>query len=192
MENRLYVGNLPFSATDEELKQAFSAHGTVTEVALISDRVTGRSRGFAFVTMSSPDEANAAVSGMHGKDFGGRSLTVNIARPRDERGGGGGGGVTRILAGSGIAIDNIIVEASVNQAIVVDAIAAATRTCDRVSTEAGGNDCIGFVEDAITIAARIADQCIVAKPHINDASALVVDALIEAGSCSIVSGIPSG
>jgi len=93
MENRLYVGNLPFSATDEELKQAFSAHGTVTEVALISDRVTGRSRGFAlFVTMSSPDEANAAVSGMHGKDLGGRSLTVNIARPRDERGGGGGGG----------------------------------------------------------------------------------------------------
>jgi len=92
MENRLYVGNLPFSATDEELKQAFSAHGTVTEVALISDRVTGRSRGFAFVTMSSPDEANAAVSGMHGKDFGGRSLTVNIARPREERGGGGGGG----------------------------------------------------------------------------------------------------
>ena len=92
MENRLYVGNLPFSATDEELKQAFSAHGTVTEVALISDRVTGRSRGFAFVTMSSPDEANAAVSGMHGKDLGGRSLTVNIARPREERGGGGGGG----------------------------------------------------------------------------------------------------
>jgi len=92
MDNRLYVGNLPFSATDEELKQAFSAHGTVTEVALISDRVTGRSRGFAFVTMSSPDEANAAVSGMHGKDLGGRSLTVNIARPRDERGGGGGGG----------------------------------------------------------------------------------------------------
>ncbi len=92
MENRLYVGNLPFSATDEELKQAFSPHGTVTEVAIISDRVTGRSRGFAFVTMSSPDEANAAVTGMHGKDFGGRNLTVNVARPRDERGPGGGGG----------------------------------------------------------------------------------------------------
>jgi len=92
MENRLYVGNLPFSATDEELKQVFSAHGTVTEVAIISDRVTGRSRGFAFVTMSSPDEANAAVTGMHGKDFGGRNLTVNVARPRDERGPGGGGG----------------------------------------------------------------------------------------------------
>ena len=92
MENRLYVGNLPFSTTDEDLKQAFSAHGTVTEVAIISDRVTGRSRGFAFVTMSSPDEANAAVSGMHGKDFGGRNLTVNVARPRDERGPGGGGG----------------------------------------------------------------------------------------------------
>ena len=92
MENRLYVGNLPFSATDEELKQVFSAHGTVTEVAIISDRVTGRSRGFAFVTMSSPDEANAAVAGMHGKDFGGRNLTVNVARPRDERGPGGGGG----------------------------------------------------------------------------------------------------
>ena len=92
MENRLYVGNLPFSTTDEDLKQAFSAHGTVTEVAIISDRVTGRSRGFAFVTMSSPDEANAAVTGMHGKDFGGRNLTVNVARPRDERGPGGGGG----------------------------------------------------------------------------------------------------
>ncbi len=92
MENRLYVGNLPFSATDEELKQAFSAHGTVTEVAIISDRVTGRSRGFAFVTMSSPEEANAAATGMPGKDFGGRNLTVNVARPRDERGPGGGGG----------------------------------------------------------------------------------------------------
>ena len=92
METRLYVGNLPFSATDDELKQAFSGHGTVTDVALISDRVTGRSRGFAFVTMSSPDEANAAVTGMHGKDFGGRNLTVNVARPRDERGPGGGGG----------------------------------------------------------------------------------------------------
>ena len=56
METRLYVGNLPFSATDDELKQAFSAHGTVTDVALISDRVTGRSRGFAFVTMSTPEE----------------------------------------------------------------------------------------------------------------------------------------
>ncbi len=101
METRLYVGNLPFSATDDELKQAFSAHGTVTDVALISDRVTGRSRGFAFVTMSTPEEANAAVAGMHGKDHAGRSLTVNIARPREERpargggggyGGGGGGG----------------------------------------------------------------------------------------------------
>ncbi|KRO59868.1 MAG: RNA-binding protein, partial [Verrucomicrobia subdivision 6 bacterium BACL9 MAG-120507-bin52] len=75
METRLYVGNLPFSATDDELKQAFSAHGTVTDVALISDRVTGRSRGFAFVTMSTPEEANAAVAGMHGKDHAGRSLT---------------------------------------------------------------------------------------------------------------------
>ena len=92
MENRLYVGNLPFSATDEELKQVFSAHGTVTEVTIISDRVTGRSRGFAFVTMSSPDEANAAVTGMHGKDFGGRNLTVNLGRPRDARRPGGGGG----------------------------------------------------------------------------------------------------
>ncbi len=92
METRLYVGNLPFSATDDELKQAFSAHGTVTDVALISDRVTGRSRGFAFVTMSSPEEANAAVAGMHGKDHAGRSLTVNIARPREERPARGGGG----------------------------------------------------------------------------------------------------
>ena len=92
METRLYVGNLPFSATDDELKQAFSAHGTVTDVALISDRVTGRSRGFAFVTMSTPEEANAAVAGMHGKDHAGRSLTVNIARPREERPARGGGG----------------------------------------------------------------------------------------------------
>ena len=85
MENRLYVGNLPFSATDEELKQAFSAHGTVTEVALISDRVTGRSRGFAFVTMSNPDEANAAVSGMHGKDLDRKSTRLNSSHVSESR-----------------------------------------------------------------------------------------------------------
>ena len=90
--NRLYVGNLPFNATEDDIRDVFSEHGTVNSVSVITDRETGRPRGFAFVEMGSDQEAQTAVDEMDGRDFGGRSLRVNIARPREARGGGGGGG----------------------------------------------------------------------------------------------------
>ncbi len=97
MGNRLYVGNLPFNTTAEDLQSHFAQAGTVVNAELVSDKFTGRSRGFAFVEMNSQDEANKAIAEFHGKDFQGRTLTVNEARPREERAprgdyGGGGGG----------------------------------------------------------------------------------------------------
>ncbi|MBN2505507.1 MAG: RNA-binding protein [Verrucomicrobia bacterium] len=92
MNNKLFVGNLSFNTTEAALREAFSAHGVVEEVNLMMDRVTGRPRGFGFVTMSTPEEAQAAIAGMAGKTLDGRDLTVNIARPREERPAGGGGG----------------------------------------------------------------------------------------------------
>ncbi|MGC3991767.1 MAG: RNA-binding protein [Chthoniobacteraceae bacterium] len=92
MSNKLYVGNLSFDTTEVDLQDAFAEAGTVSEVALMQDKFTGRSRGFAFVTMSSPEEAQQAISLFHGKNLQGRSLTVNEARPREERAPGGGGG----------------------------------------------------------------------------------------------------
>lgn len=92
MSTKLFVGNLPFDITENDLQDAFAAHGTVVEANLMMDRATGRSRGFAFVTMSSPEEAQKAIEAMNGKQLGGRALTVNVARPREERPGGGGGG----------------------------------------------------------------------------------------------------
>ena len=80
----LYVGNLSFSTTDPDLKDLFAQYGTVTDVHLVTDRMTGRSRGFAFVTMSSVAEGKAAISALEGKNFDGRNLTVNEARPKDE------------------------------------------------------------------------------------------------------------
>ena len=88
-ENRLYVGNLPFNTTETELEDAFGAYGTVRDVSLVTDRETGRSRGFAFVEMESDQEAQAAIEGLNEQDFGGRRLKVNVARPRPPRGGGG-------------------------------------------------------------------------------------------------------
>lgn len=85
MEVKLYVGNLSYETTEDELRTLFSQVGTVSEVALIKDRDTGRSKGFAFVTMSSQDEANKAISQFHGKSMGSRELTVNVARPREDR-----------------------------------------------------------------------------------------------------------
>lgn len=85
MENKLYVGNLPYSATEDDLKAHFSKAGTVTSVALIKDRATGRAKGFGFVEMSSAEEAEKAISMLHGQDFMGRTITVNVARPREER-----------------------------------------------------------------------------------------------------------
>ena len=82
---KLYVGNLSFDTTENDLQDAFEKHGQVGEVALMMDRMTGRSRGFAFVTMANAAEGNAAVAALNGKQFAGRALTVNEARPREER-----------------------------------------------------------------------------------------------------------
>ncbi|MBM3125366.1 MAG: RNA-binding protein [Chloroflexi bacterium] len=91
MENKLYIGNLPYTATEEDLQNHFSAAGTVTSVALIKDRGTGRAKGFGFVEMATAEEAQKAISMFHGQDFMGRTLTVNVARPREDRPPRGGG-----------------------------------------------------------------------------------------------------
>jgi RNA recognition motif-containing protein len=91
MSNKLFVGNLDFKVTENDLQDAFAAHGTVVEANLVTDRTTGRPRGFAFVTMSSPEEAQKAIDALNGKELGGRALNVNVAREREERPGGGGG-----------------------------------------------------------------------------------------------------
>lgn len=90
MSNKLYVGNLSSTTTENDLRDAFAAHGTVTEAKLIIDRMTNQSRGFAFVTMSSAEEAKKAIDALNGKELAGRSLNVNLAKPREERTGGGG------------------------------------------------------------------------------------------------------
>jgi RNA recognition motif-containing protein len=101
MSNKLFVGNLSFNTTENDLHEAFAAHGTVVEANLMMDRMTGRSRGFAFVTMSTPEEAQKAIQALHGASLDNRALTVNIARPTEDRprgdrpGGGGGGGGDR-------------------------------------------------------------------------------------------------
>jgi cold-inducible RNA-binding protein len=87
---KLYVGNLAFSATEAEIREMFTAYGAVESVSLVTDRDTGRSRGFGFVEMTNDAEAAAAITGLNGKDSGGRPLTVNEARPKTERSGGGG------------------------------------------------------------------------------------------------------
>ncbi len=96
MGNKLYVGNLPYSFRDEDLQQAFSAHGSVSSAKVMMERDTGRSKGFGFVEMGSDAEAQAAINGMNGQQFGGRGLVVNEARPMEPRpprtGGGFGGG----------------------------------------------------------------------------------------------------
>lgn len=103
METKLYVGNLAFSTTEEELQTLFAQAGTVKSVALIKDRDTGRSRGFGFVEMETQADTEKAISMFHGVAINARTLTVNIARPREERsfGGGGGGGGGRFDRGGG-------------------------------------------------------------------------------------------
>lgn len=91
MEAKLYVGNLPFSTGDTDLQDLFAKAGTVKSAQVIKDRASGRSKGFGFVEMSTEEEAQSAITMFHGKDFSGRPLTVNLARPREERPGGGGG-----------------------------------------------------------------------------------------------------
>lgn len=92
MGRKLYVGNLPFSTTEENLTDAFAAVGNVDTVKIITDRDTGRSKGFGFVEMATDEEAQKAIEQLNGQDFNGRALTVNEAKPMPPRGGGGGGG----------------------------------------------------------------------------------------------------
>jgi cold-inducible RNA-binding protein len=89
---KVYVGNLSYSANEDDLRQMFEEHGTVVSAQVIMDRETGRSKGFAFVEFSNDQEAQAAITALDGKEIGGRVLKVNEARPREDRGGGGGGG----------------------------------------------------------------------------------------------------
>src|SRR5580765_6116316 len=101
MSNKLYVGNLSFNTTQNDLQDAFAAFGTVTETNLMMDRETGRPRGFGFITMSSAEEAQKAIDALNGKSIDGRALTVNVAKPREERTGGGGGGRREYGGGGG-------------------------------------------------------------------------------------------
>jgi RNA recognition motif-containing protein len=101
MGKKLYVGNLSYQVDSSELEQLFGAHGQVVSAQIINDRDTGRSKGFGFVEMSSDQEAQAAITALNGQDHQGRALTVNEARPREERSGGGGGGGGRGFGGGG-------------------------------------------------------------------------------------------
>jgi RNA recognition motif-containing protein len=92
MGSKIYVGNLSYNATGSDLEQLFASHGTVKSAQVISDRETGRSKGFGFVEMESDEQAAAAITALNGQDMDGRALTVNEAKPREERSGGGGGG----------------------------------------------------------------------------------------------------
>ncbi len=89
---KLYVGNLPYSTSESELRDMFAEHGEVASASLVMDRETGRPRGFGFVEMTDDGQANAAIEALNGQNVGGRDLTVNEAKPRENRGGGGGGG----------------------------------------------------------------------------------------------------
>jgi cold-inducible RNA-binding protein len=105
MSNKLFVGNLSFNTTENDLQDAFAPHGTVVEANLMTDRDSGRPRGFGFVTMSTEEEAEKAIAALNGANLDGRNLTVNAARPREERpaggGGGGGGRGRREFSGAG-------------------------------------------------------------------------------------------
>ena len=92
MSNKIYVGGLPYSTTDGQLQEIFSAHGSVESARVITDKFTGRSRGFGFVEMGTDDEAKKAIEALNGTELEGRTLTVNEARPQERRTGGGGGG----------------------------------------------------------------------------------------------------
>ena len=101
MGKKLYVGNLSYAVDSSELEQLFGQHGTVVSAQIINDRDTGRSKGFGFVEMGSDDEAQAAITALNGQEHNGRALTVNEARPREDRGGGGGGGGRGFGGGGG-------------------------------------------------------------------------------------------
>jgi RNA recognition motif-containing protein len=92
MGSKIYVGGLPYSATEQELNSLFATHGSVESARVITDKFTGQSRGFGFVEMASGEEASKAISALNGTQMGGRTLTVNEAKPQEPRSGGGGGG----------------------------------------------------------------------------------------------------
>ncbi len=92
MGSKIYVGGLPYSTSEPELNELFAAHGTVESARVITDKFTGQSRGFGFVEMATPEQAQAAINALNGTQLGGRTLTVNEARPQEPRTGGGGGG----------------------------------------------------------------------------------------------------
>jgi RNA recognition motif-containing protein len=98
---KIYVGNMPYGVTEEDLKQSFSAFGEATSVSIIKDKMSGQSKGFGFVEMASAEQGQAAISGMNGKELKGRKLNVNEARPRQDDGRGGGGGGMRRPGGGG-------------------------------------------------------------------------------------------
>ena len=95
MSTKLYLGNLTFDITENDLRDMLAAHGPVNEINIVMDKMTGRARGFAFATMNSEEGAKAAIAALNGRDWKGRALTVNEARPREDRGGGGYGGGSR-------------------------------------------------------------------------------------------------
>src|ERR1043166_2698714 len=101
MNTKLFVGNLSFNTTENDLHDAFAAHGTVVEANLMTDRMSGRPRGFAFVTMARKEKATKAIQALNGAQLDGRALTVNIARPKEERGGGGDGAREAWATGDG-------------------------------------------------------------------------------------------
>jgi RNA recognition motif-containing protein len=107
MGSKLYVGNLSYGITGSDLEQLFASHGTVQSAEIIADRETGRSKGFGFVQMGSDDEAQKAIDALNGQEHDGRALTVNVAKPREERprGGGGGGGFRKSGGGGGYGGD---------------------------------------------------------------------------------------
>ncbi|MEK7305337.1 MAG: RNA-binding protein [Nitrospirota bacterium] len=101
MGSKIYVGGLPYAATEQQLSELFATHGAVESARVITDKFTGQSRGFGFVEMASDSEAQAAITALNGADFGGRTLTVNEARPQEPRTGGGGGGGRGGFGGGG-------------------------------------------------------------------------------------------
>ena len=138
MAKRIYVGGLPYSATEEDLENLFASAGAVKEVSIITDRYTGQAKGFGFVEMDDDAEAEAAISSLNGTQMGGRTLTVNEAKPREDRprGGGGGGGYGAQLA-SGNAGVVMVAEAATAAEAVVAVIVAATGAEAATATKSG-------------------------------------------------------
>jgi hypothetical protein len=136
MNQRLFVGNLAFQTTEEDLRSAFEAHGSVVEAKIITDRETGRSRGFGFLTMGTGEEAQRAIEAMNGVLIDGRALRVNEAEEKRPRAGGGGGGLATVRAAVAVA-SAMIVEAAALATIAVDPAVAGATTAAAVDVATG-------------------------------------------------------